>query len=190
MLVSFGWADVQAPSDAEHRKTSWPQRSPRAGAVALNADSEIPARNGVVFPMLKSLGTTRVQSSGVAASCLVNRGHPWEGDGGVREPRRSGSCLWWQLEPYADGQEDLDAEKTGACCRDAPKCGNDSDHQCSFSQGRVLLPSCLLPNLRRKCIRRQNFNSSAWCANSHNGAQYPQTSDHPRQPGGGNPHSK
>jgi len=25
---------------------------------------------------------------------------------------------------------------------------------------------------------------------SHNGAQYPQTSDNPRQPGGGNPHSK
>ena len=98
-------------------------------------------------------------------------------------------CLWWQLESYADGQEDLDAEKTGACRRDT-EVGNDSDRQCSFSQGRFLLPSCLLPNLRRKCIRRQNFNSSGWCANSHNGAQYPQTSDHPRQPGGGTPHSK
>jgi hypothetical protein len=30
-------------------------------------------------------------------------------------------CLWWQLESYADGQEDLDAEKTGACRRDTPK---------------------------------------------------------------------
>ena len=34
-------------------------------------------------------------------------------------------------------------------------------------------------------MRRQNFNSSGRCANSHNGAQYPETS-HPRQPYGGN----
>jgi hypothetical protein len=31
---------------------------------------------------------------------------------------------------------------------------------------------------------------SEWFANSHNGAQYRQTSDHPRQAGGGNQHSK
>jgi hypothetical protein len=38
-----------------------------------------------------------------------------------------------------------------------------------------------LPSMRTKCIRQRNFNSNVRCANSHNGAPYPQTSDRRRQ---------
>jgi hypothetical protein len=57
----------------EHSKSRRPQLVPALGPLFWCRLKKIPARNELVFPMQRSWGL-RFQSSGVAASCLVNRG--------------------------------------------------------------------------------------------------------------------
>jgi hypothetical protein len=72
VLVMLGCVRVPSPTFVEHSKPRRPQH-PMLGRF-LDAAQKTPARNGLVFPMQRLGGITRVQSSGVAACCLVNRG--------------------------------------------------------------------------------------------------------------------
>ena len=92
MLVMMGCARFPTPTFVEHSKPTRPQHPMLEPFPRSELKKFLHGRGWHLQCREKFWESiTRVQPSGVTACCLVNRGHPWEGDGGGREPRRSGN---------------------------------------------------------------------------------------------------